>query len=150
MPSNEPRQASRKTFAWLFQSGVRTAARDGDSSWRIKGSGVSDPCEYAEKTKAVVAFLESVGIPVKRSGTSGFCAADTHSLDADFLDGGLWAETGNYIGGEKGAWINGKRAALFVALGLGLRVTEALRERYSLPQATLAELLSEAGNAVGL
>jgi hypothetical protein len=51
-----------------------------------------------------------------RSGTSGFCAAETCSLEAEFLDGGLWAETGNDIGGEKGAWIRGKRTALFLAL----------------------------------
>ena len=147
MPSNEPRQVSRKTFAWLFPARARSVGKDGDCSWRIRASGVSDPCEYAEKTKAVVAFLESVGIPVKRSGTSGFCAADTYSLKADFLDGGLWAETGNYIGGENGARINGNRAALFVALGLGLRVPQSLRDRYSLPSTTLNELKSGAASA---
>ena len=143
MPSKKARQV-RKTFAWLFPASGRYVAESGDSYWRIRGSGVNGSCEDAETTNTIVAFLESVRIPVERSGSSGFCTAESWTLEAEFLDGGLSAETGNYIGNEKGARIQGSRAALFVALGIGLWVPQSFRDRYSLTNATLEELKSEA------
>ena len=137
------KSAPTRTFAWLFPASGCTQASD-DFAGRIRGGGVSLPCEDAEATRLVVEFLESVGIPVKRGGTSGICAADSYSLDAPFLDGGLWAETGNYIGQPKFAQVSGARAALFVALGLGLRIPAALRAKYALPEVGLDELKSEA------
>jgi hypothetical protein len=145
MPKPTDTKSLRRTFAWLFPASGHWASADGGHAWRIRGSGVSRECEAAKTTNAIVEFLESAGIPVKRGGTSGFCAADTYSLEANFLDGGLSAETGNYIGQDKGAWIGGSRAALFVALGLGLRVPQILRDRYALTNATFEELKSEIG-----
>jgi len=74
------------------------------------------------------------------SGSGGFGGGAIYTIDAPFLDGGLFARTGIYFNGSKSAWIAGARAAMFVALGLGLRVPPALREELGLRSCTFEDL----------
>lgn len=89
----------------------------------------------------VIEFLRSKSIPVEihlLGGPGSDC--DMYTADARFLDGGLAARTGNYIGLEKGAWVEGSRAALYVALGLDLMVPKRFYEAHDLSGTTLEQL----------
>lgn len=130
-----------RTFASLFPASGRFTSKKGTPAWRIRGSGVSGPPETAETTKAVVAFLEQAGVNVVRSGFGGIGGADMFTLDAPFLDGGLFAQTGSYFYQSKSAFVAGARAVLFVALGLGLSVPSGFLEEQGSP--TLEELTRE-------
>jgi hypothetical protein len=92
----------------------------------------------------VVALLADHGVSTVRSGSSSFGGADSHRLKASFLDGELSAETGNYIGGVRGAYIYGARAALFIALGLELHVSKGVFAKLGIdPTTTFATLCNE-------
>jgi hypothetical protein len=92
-------------------------------------------------------LLEKHGVAVDRSGSSSFSGADSHRLSARFLDGELSAETGNYIGASRGAYICGARAATFIALGLGLRVGKGVLDKLGIEEVTFADLCRELGTA---
>jgi hypothetical protein len=66
---------------------------------------------------------------------------DSFHLEAKFLDGGLAGETGNYFG-ERGAWIDGPRAVLLIALQLGLKVRPNWYTAHGLRGVTLEQLRS--------
>lgn len=119
MTRRTPTDTAQKsgTFATLFPKEGSFTSSDGRPCWRIRGSGISGPAERAPWTGAIVALLERHGVNVDRSGSSSFSGADSHRLSARFLDGELSAETGNYIGGSRGAYLYGARAATFIALG---------------------------------
>ncbi len=119
----QPRPLQLTTFASLFPATGRFEAKSGTPAWRIRGSGVAGPPESAETTRAVLEFLEKSGIKVTRSGSGGIGGGEMYTLDAPFLDGGLFAQTGVYFHGSKSAWITGARAATFIALGLGLKMS---------------------------
>ncbi|MDP2345571.1 MAG: hypothetical protein Q8O67_31800 [Deltaproteobacteria bacterium] len=122
-------RAMPRTFASLFPGASRRVpGGEVKRTFRIGGSGVAGEPEDAPWTREVVAFLEASGIVVERECIMGMNAADMHTLKADFLDGGLGAQTGPYIGGDRSAWIHGPRAAQFVAVGLGLVVPKRLVE----------------------
>jgi hypothetical protein len=143
-PHKRSDSASLKTFASLFPSGDRFASKSGKPAWRIRGSGVSGPPEHAVTTRAVTTFLERSGIAVARSGVGGIGGGEIYTLEAPFLDGGVFAKTGIYFSQSKSAWVTGARAAMFVALGLGLRVSRRLQAELGLSGCTLDALRAEA------
>jgi hypothetical protein len=122
---------------------------EGRPRWRIKGSGVKEAPETAPNTSAVVKALERVGLKT-RNGFSGNPIMDVAAWSAEcrFLDGGLDAETGNYFNSPRGAWVAGPRAALLVALLLGLRVTPSWLARFGLTHETLPSLLATVKEAL--
>ena len=67
---------------------------------------------------------------------------DANYVEAEFLDGGLFAVTGNYWCSERGAWICGARSALFVGLALGLRMPDGFEQGYHI-SASQSELEQE-------
>jgi hypothetical protein len=140
---SQRRTPDLKTFASLFPGGGRFTTKNGKLGWRIRSSGVSGPPEDAETTRAVVAFLEASGVAVTRSGSGGIGGGEMYTLRAPFLDGGLFAQTGVYFYQSKSAWITGARAAMFVALGLGLRVPRRLQTELGVSGGTLDALRAE-------
>lgn len=102
---------------------------DGSPRYRIAGSGVRRWPTDATATRSVVELLNRRGIETKQRSMGSPANADSYHVDAAFLDGGLHATTGNYWFGEKGAWIDGREAAAWVARGLGLAPPGALRRQ---------------------
>lgn len=129
-----------RTFASVFPRAGHVVSKDGVDCWRIRGSGVSEPPDEAPLTKTIVDFLESEGVEVWYGGSRGICCADSYTIESAFLDGGLFAETGNYIGYRRGAHVRGRQAVLFVALGLGLKVPAKDLWRLRLVGVALADL----------
>lgn len=80
----------------------------------------------------MVSLLEELGLEVSASAIASPVSADQYDLDVEFLDGGMHGRTGNYIGGEKGASLSGKRAVLLVAFELGLRTPAYVLKRQGL------------------
>ena len=56
---------------------------------------------------------------------------DSHYAEASFLDGGLYAATGNYWYEERGAWINGEQAFKFLTDKLGLVAKKSISRKTS-------------------
>jgi hypothetical protein len=121
------RRKRRLSFAAVFPASGAGTSREGVCYWRIRGSGTAGAPESATWTRAIVDLLRRNGISVDSRVSTGMVNAEMYSLSAKFLDGGLSATTGNYIGGERGAWVTGARAAAFVALGLDLVIQNAKR-----------------------
>lgn len=115
----------------------------GSKRWRIRNSASYDLPEDAGNTKIVTTVIESLGIHVRRYSMGSPINQDSNHLSAAFLDGGLSAMTGRYFFEEKGAWIEGPKAVLLVALMLGLRVRPSWREKHSLGKLTLDDLHRE-------
>lgn len=111
--------------------------------WRVRRSGVRCSFDNIPTTAAVLAACVALGVPVLYSGSGGPCSADSAEVDAEFLDGGLSGQTGNYIGGERGVVLRGPRAVLLVALTLGLRVRPAWLESHGLAGVRLPNLVAE-------
>ena len=135
-----------KTFASLFPRSGTSTDGSGKPSWRIAGSGVSGEPGTATSTRAIIDFLKGEGVVVREWGQPGM-GADIHYVQAKFLDGELSGTTGNYIGGSRGSQLSGARAALFVALGLGLKGTETFRQTHALVGVTLEQLRAELTSA---
>lgn len=110
--------------------------------WRISGSGIHGRPEEAKWTGAITNLLESFGVVVERYCEGTPVNVDSHHLEAQFLDGGLYATTGNYWCSERGAWVFGARSALFLGLALSLRIPQRFEEDYHV-LASLAELERE-------
>lgn len=135
---------AQRTFAAIFPAGTAGVDSDGTPSWRIRGSGVTGEPTDARWTKAAAEFLTREGVAIECKLIMGMCCADMYQLEATFLDGGMHAETGNYFGYGRGASVTGVKAAVFIALGLGLRVPKALFDLHSLdPKLTLDDLRRE-------
>lgn len=134
------------TFRQVLGAPAGIVSREGAVPyWRIAGSGVSGKPERARFTKMIVRGLENVGIDVEHTVSMGMVNADSYYLNATFLDGGLSATTGNYIGGAKGAYITGPKAVLLVALALRLKVPAEFFEAHGIPSdVTFAGLVREA------
>ena len=92
----------------------------GGIRWRIKGSGVQTHPTDAALTAEIKRCLVSSGVPVREYSSGSAANADSYHLEADFEDGGLYASTGNYWFGERGAWIKGRKAVEWVARKLEL------------------------------
>lgn len=116
-----------RTFGSVFRADGRTSR--GQVRYRIARSGSMTWGTHAPTTAAVVDAITEAGVAVRNvsMGSPGNC--DSYHLDADFRDGGLRGETGNYWGHEKGAWIHGDDAVVWVARLLKLRPPGALRHR---------------------
>ena len=117
--------------------------------WRIVSSGVHDVPETAKSTRAVTALLESCDIPVERYCEGSPVNVDAHYVEAEFLGGGFFGVTGAYFGSQRGAWIYGARAALFVALTFGLKLPPDFEATRSIRSASLDQLGQEIANAIG-
>lgn len=114
-----------ETFSSFFE-------KVGDVTWRIRGSGVSGSPIDCARVARVVESLRSLGLNVREGGFAGMCAADMYTLEAKFLDGELSAETGNYFGGTKGAWVEGKEAVRLLAGLLGLNLSPRVASKHGL------------------
>lgn len=138
-----------------------------EKRWRIQDSWVAgDPC-LAPNTERIVTFLESLGFKMVSRGGGSFIGITTYDFGVSFLDGGFSAASREYETEEEflrtavdpesarkeleeymaenyheeGAWLDGPRAALFVALGLGLSVSQTFRKLHGLEGVTYEALL---------
>lgn len=140
LPSGAPikpiEQFRGRPFSEVFTH-PRTAKRN---AWRLRGSGVFGPAEYSDTGAAVLAACEHLGIAVSHRSSGSPANADEYRLDATFLDGGFHSQTGNYMGGTRGAWVEGRKAVLLLALTLGVRVRPYWRKLHRLEAATLESL----------
>jgi hypothetical protein len=84
-----------------------------------------------------------LGIEVKLKSSGSPANCDSYNLEAVFLDGGFSSRTGNYWYASRGAWVNGRRAVLLIALRLGLRVRPGWLRSHGLEKATLDSLNDE-------
>lgn len=131
-----------KSFNTIFQPDGADA--DGRPRFRIAGSGVHGWPNAAANTAAIIRLLEGKGIVVKQRSMGSPGNADSYHIETPFLDGGLFAKTGNYLVGTRGAWIHGERAVTSVAQQLGLRPPGSLRGN---KPAALSDALLAAFNA---
>lgn len=122
-----------RRFESLFQRDGLSA--EGKPRFRITGSGVQTQPTDAPATCAIVNRLEREGMRVTSSSMGSAASSNCYKLIADFIDGGLRAETGNYWMSKRGAWIEGEEAVAWLANKLGLRPPGSLRltRRPSLP-----------------
>lgn len=108
-----------KSFKSIFQPDGTAAV--GRPRFRIVGSGVRDWPNAAANTAAIIRLLERQGISVKQRSMGSPGNANSYHIETPFLDGGLFAMTGNYLVGTRGAWVHGERAVTWVAQQLGFR-----------------------------
>lgn len=132
-----------RRFAGQSLTAVFDTARGQGGEWRVRGSGVFGQPESCEQTAVIVTACEESGIPIERHSNGSPANANSYTLAANFLDGGLRAQTGNYMFGKRGAWVIGARAMLFVALKLQLRTQDSLLHRLNLSHVTLENLKNE-------
>jgi hypothetical protein len=136
------RQKRFETVFRLSQLPSDAIGRKDNPCWRISGSGVHGRPEDATWTRAITARLESYGIAIERYCEGTPVNVDAHYVEAQFLDGGLFAVTGNYWCSERGAWVYAPQAALFVGLALGLRMPNRFEQDYHI-SASQSELERE-------
>lgn len=84
------------------------------------------------KLSTLLRALESAGIVVERGamGSPGSC--DSYVFSAEFDDGGLFVETGNYFSGHRGGSIRGAKALLRVIRLLNLELTSRTAKKWNL------------------
>jgi hypothetical protein len=115
-----------KNFESVFHpDGTDTSGRP---RFRIAGSGVRRWPQSAANTAAIIRVIEGRAIAVKSRSLGSPGNADSYHIETPFLDGGLFAMTGNYLLGKRGAWIHGERAVTWLAQQLGLRPPGSLRQ----------------------
>ena len=100
--------------------------------WRVKGSGCKGPPERHPATQEVLRICWDAGLRLNTSNSGSPANASSFHRDCAFLGGGFHARTGNYWFGEKGAWIHGAHAVLFIALAMNLNVRSAWRKQFNL------------------
>jgi len=103
---------------------------DRGKRWRIRGSGVTFLPSSAPLTEKIIAGLSEIGVQVSETSSGSPGNANSYEVRAQFLDGGIYGQTGNYMGGSRGVWIHGPRSLAVIAM---------LLER-SLPKSLLSEL----------
>ena len=111
-----------------MSSAVETV--DPGKRWRVRGSGVTFLPSSAPLTAEIIARLSEIGVQVSETSSGSPGNADSYGVRAQFLDGGIGGQTGNYMGGSRGVWIEGARSLLVIA---------TLLER-SIPKKLLSEL----------
>ena len=89
--------------------------------WRIRGSGTSGEPADSPQTAIIVEALRANDIDVRDYTIDSPANPPSYHLDASFEDGGLSAQTGPHLGLEKGAYVSGYQAVVFVARMLDLR-----------------------------
>jgi hypothetical protein len=109
---------SPRTFKSVFTE--ERSYTNGLRQWRIKGSGVQGWPTDAPLTAEIKRFLETAGIAVRAHSMGSPANVDSYHLEAAFEDGGLYASTGTYWFGQRGAWIRGRKAVMWLAKQLGL------------------------------
>jgi hypothetical protein len=113
-------------FSAVFQRCTTGGTPD---RWRIASSGVHGHPAAAPFTRHILDVLIGVELVVKEdhgSSNPGMGVA-SWGFTCTFLDRGFSATTGNYVGGEKGAWVKGNKAVVFIAMKLGVKVPTPLR-----------------------
>ena len=116
---------------------------ESDAMWRIKNSGVNGYPEDSAETSAVCNACSNLGIKSERYRMGSPVNADSYHISAEFLDGGFYAKTGNYMFDEKGAWVWGAKAVLVISLELRLRLRRTWLKNQGLEQKTFESLKSE-------
>jgi hypothetical protein len=94
------------------------------NQWRIRRSGVRAHPFHCAATLAAAQALSDAGIDVYDRSSGSAANADAYFVEARFLDGGLYAETGEYWYGRRGAYIEGVRACYWVASLMGLKIRD--------------------------
>lgn len=94
--------------------------------WRIRRSGVSERPANAPLTGQIIDGLSSVGIEVVQKSSGSPANADSYTVSARFLDGGIDGETRTYIGPPRGVYIDGPRALVFISVLLGRTLPASL------------------------
>jgi hypothetical protein len=135
MKSKVPKQFSGRGLTCVFDT-----AKGCEGRWRIRGSGVFGWPDQCEQTAAIAAACEELGIRVIRKSGGSPGNANSYTLEAPFLDGGLQAKTGNYWYERRGAWIVGARALLLVALALKLSVSPQWLRQHGVEGETIESL----------
>ena len=128
-----------KPFSAVFS----TSPKHEPNTWRIRNSGVQSVPQASKETRSVLEACEALGIRVQEKTYGSPVNADSHHVSAVFLDGGIEGETGNYWAAPRGVWVRGRKAALLLALQLGLSVQKAWYRQHDLVGATLDSLKSE-------
>jgi hypothetical protein len=100
--------------------------------WRIKGSGCNGPPEGHLATREVLRICWDAGLPLTAKNMGSPANCNSYHRDCAFLDGGLHAETGNYMFQPKGAWVAGSEAILFLAMAMRLRIRPSWLKRFGL------------------
>ena len=153
-----------KTIVGLLDGALDSESR----SWEIKGSNANGFPSDAPNTRRILEFLASVGLDESTVGSMGI-GASCYVVDLSFLDGGVAGQTAEFTSvrsmvatreldpddaadyaselsaamADNGVWVNGPRAALFVSLGLGLRVPRSFFEMHGLEGVTYEALTME-------
>jgi hypothetical protein len=107
-----------------MSSAVETV--DPGKRWRIRGSGVTFLPSSAPLTGEIIARLSEIGVQVSETSSGSPGNADSYGVRAQFLDGGISGQTGNYMGGSRGVWIEGPRSLLVIATLLERTIPEGL------------------------
>ena len=128
-----------QTFSRVFTQPAEADPRE----WRIRGSGVSGQPDAADTTYAVMKACESLGIDLSGRSMGSPAGADSYHLEAEFLDGGLRGQTGNYFYYPKGVWVHGPKAVLLLLLQLQVKVRPSWLRRHGLESTTLESLRAE-------
>ena len=128
-----------KTFSTVFH---RPLDAEPDT-WRIRNSGVQSQPHNSRETSAVLEACASLGIRAQHRSSGSPANADSYTVQAVFLDGGLDGETGNYWYAPRGVWVRGCKAVLLIALQLGLSVRQRWYQENGLTGATLDSLKRE-------
>ena len=97
--------------------------------WRVLGSGTHGKPNEKEITRVVFDALEHNGVYIaRRLDAAPWTNTVVYRSNANFLDGGLRGETGNYMFRIKGLWIEGEQAVRWLGNILDLRMPEHLVE----------------------
>jgi len=81
--------------------------------WRVVGSGVRTIPEDAILVGKITSLLESNGVRIRRYGMGSPVNSNSYHIEARFLDGGIGGSAHRGFG-ERGTWIEGKRALTYV------------------------------------
>src|SRR5262249_54907046 len=112
-------------------------------TWRVRNSGVQFVPRRSKETRAVLEACSALGIPLEEKSSGSPANADSYTVRATFLDGGIEGQTGNYWYAPRGVWIRGTKAVLLLALQLGLSVRRGWYIEHGLTGATLHSLRRE-------
>jgi hypothetical protein len=120
---------SGKPFSRVFQ---HEPLETEGNRWRLRGSGVSSIPEQAVTTREVLRVCWEAGVAIEEDDSGSPAHCDSYKRKAEFLDGGLVAETGNSFGSMRGAWVTGVKAVYFLACALRIGVRPGWEKRNGL------------------
>jgi len=136
--------SARRFRGGSFSSVFEPDTFDAKACWRLKGSGVNGFPQEAPATAECLAICWDLGITIRERNMGSPANASSYEIRCDFLDGGLYAKTGNYFYERKGAWVFGPKAVLLLAEGMGVHVRRSWRVTFGLEHVTFSELIEGA------